>query len=267
MVRQEIVNGRMFTLAREADLLAGGFATHKGGLVIEGDEVQKLDDLLEHLAHAVRLQNHVNRHRGIAESLQSLLARLSVGVMLLDGDLRILTMNACAELAIAARDGLQAERGRLRLASRVHHGTLAAGVRRLRLGRGSPGSDLTIGVPRPSGLPVYVLRLFPAGGLGGIPGAHTACAIITVHDPMAASYLPDGDSLLHAFGLSPAEAAVARLAPLSLSKKEIAVRLGLSENTVKTHLAAVRAKVGARNTSELALIVSAAAAGPQSLHD
>jgi DNA-binding CsgD family transcriptional regulator len=56
---------------------------------------------------------------------------------------------------------------------------------------------------------------------------------------------PRAEDLAAAFGLSAAVAPVAALAAAAVSTGHIAERLGLSENTVKTHLKAVYQKAGA----------------------
>jgi DNA-binding NarL/FixJ family response regulator len=110
-----------------------------------------------------------------------------------------------------------------------------------------------------------MLRVFPAIGARQLAGAASACATITIHDPAAPAALPEPAQLRDAFGLSPAEAAVARLVPLAESKRVMADRLGVSENTVKTHLSSVRSKLGAHNLTDLARMVQAAGAVSPSL--
>ena len=124
-----------------------------------------------------------------------------------------------------------------------------------------------VAVPRRSGFAAYLLEVFPAIGAAGLPGTARAGAIVVIRDPVAAPVLADSDALVSAFGLTPAEARVARLAPLAESKRAVAERLGLSENTVKTHLAAIRGKLGVRNMTELAQVIDrlpngAGAGGP-----
>ena len=61
------------------------------------------------------------------------------------------------------------------------------------------------------------------------------------------------------FGVTPAEARVAALVATAAPTREIADRLGLSENTVKTHLKAVFLKTGARNRADLMRLMLGAA--------
>jgi DNA-binding CsgD family transcriptional regulator len=65
------------------------------------------------------------------------------------------------------------------------------------------------------------------------------------------------DALREAFGLTAAEARVAGLVAAGLSTPEIAAALGVSANTVRTHLAACYDKTGLRSQVMLARLVAA----------
>lgn len=85
----------------------------------------------------------------------------------------------------------------------------------------------------------------------------TRLVLITGHDPdarlRAALERADGGDRL-----APRELMVARLAGAGLRNREIAVRMGLSEGTVKVYLHTVFAKVGVTNRTELALLIGGA---------
>jgi DNA-binding CsgD family transcriptional regulator len=166
-----------------------------------------------------------------------------------DTDLRILDTNAEAERIAQADDGIGTRRGRLTIVSGRAQRALD---RRLRTLWQSPaaGDAEALSVARPSGLPDYRLDVVPARGRG--------FATILISDPVSPGRAPDPNRLASRLGLTAAEARVAGLAPLALTKAEIADRLGLSENTVRSHLRSARSKLGARNMVELALIVRTA---------
>ena len=177
------------------------------------------------------------------------LGERAVGVVTVDLDLRIRSCNARAEQILAAEDGIGRRRGVLVVAS-------PGAQRRLRgeahlLGQARPNRDSApIRVPRPSGRPDYSVEVLPARRAG-------VAATLLITDP-AERALPDAERLIQRFGFTNGEARAARLATLALSKAQIADRLGLSENTVKSQLAAARNKIGARNALELVTIIQRA---------
>jgi DNA-binding CsgD family transcriptional regulator/PAS domain-containing protein len=254
MLTQDISTHHLFVAVRDAELVSGGFAAHRGGRELGASSVRELDRVLPHIARALRLRGQVARCQTLQASLLCALECLSEGVVIVDPGLRVLYANTAAEDIFAARDGLRQDRGCLRT-TRDPQVRLTERVRACQ----SPGSaDATggpIAVPRRSGLAAYLLEVFPAIGAAGLPGSTAAGAILVIRDPVAAPVLADPDALVSAFGLTPAEARVARLAPLAESKRAVAERLGLSENTVKTHLAAIRGKLGVRNMTEVAQVI------------
>ena len=63
------------------------------------------------------------------------------------------------------------------------------------------------------------------------------------------------------FGLTPAEARVAAAAAEGRARAETAARLGISLNSLKTHLRRVHAKLGIRRSGELVRLIAGAARG------
>jgi DNA-binding CsgD family transcriptional regulator len=105
-------------------------------------------------------------------------------------------------------------------------------------------------------------RIYPAIGFATIRGAGAARVAVLIDDPADPDQAPDPVLLSSLFGLSEAEIAVARLVPVLPSRSAIAEAIGLSENTVKTHLSSIRDKVGARSTADLTrILVRASSAG------
>ena len=118
-------------------------------------------------------------------------------------------------------------------------------------GQARPNTDSApIRVARPSGRPDYSVEVLPARRAGAV-------ATLLITDP-AERALPDAKRLIQRFGFTNGEARAARLATLALSKAQIADRLGLSENTVKSQLGAARNKIGARNAIELVTVIQRA---------
>ena len=62
--------------------------------------------------------------------------------------------------------------------------------------------------------------------------------------------------------LSPRERRVLQQLSLGLTTRELATRLFVSENTIKTHLKNIYGKIGARNRAEAVLRAQALGLGP-----
>lgn len=75
-------------------------------------------------------------------------------------------------------------------------------------------------------------------------------ALVLLHDPEATPR-PAADLLRHAFGLTAAEAEVAQALVAGATPREVAEERGVSPNTVRTLLARVLDKTGARRQADL----------------
>src|SRR5262249_21356635 len=86
-------------------------------------------------------------------------------------------------------------------------------------------------------------------------GWPSRAALVILCDLNAPASLPLG-SIAEAYGLTEAEARVAEAASGGSTIGEIGRRLGLSPNTVKTHLRRIYEKTGTRRQAELARVMA-----------
>ncbi len=110
-------------------------------------------------------------------------------------------------------------------------------------------------VPRPSGRHAYMLNfstLPPVNEFGC--GVDSACAIVFITDSAEPIKL-NADLFRKTYGLTPAEIRVTELVAECLTVEEVAERLGLSRDTVKSHLQHVYAKTGTNNRAKLMRLV------------
>ena len=110
----------------------------------------------------------------------------------------------------------------------------------------------------------HIHRALEAGALGYVPKSRKQDVIIKAIRAVAAGerFLePELARRLTArsatTGLSQRELEVVRLVASGLANKEIGSRLLLSENTVKTHLARIMAKLGVHDRTSLAMRATA----------
>jgi DNA-binding CsgD family transcriptional regulator len=210
-----------------------------------GDRARDFAAWIRPMQRALRTQSVLGRSAAHQRAYSDALSTIGVGAIAVDADFTIRQANAEADRILAAADGIECRLGRLSIAAPDCQQRL----RRRILGASMDHDECgPIDVPRRAGLPGYLLDVIPARDI-------RAAAIVLITDPVTANSLPDAECIMQRFGLTAGEARVARLVPLALSKAQIAQQLGLSENTVKSHIAAARGKMGVRNMVELALAI------------
>lgn len=243
---------RLFVPMRDASILSGGFVGKDRNRAFEQVEVERLDRLLPHVGRAMRMRHQIARHKNVEHGLSDLLDRMDKAVFLVDRNLSVLFLNGVAEDLASRGNGISILRNRLSMSKATQ--TLRNAIAEIEAGTPSAGSPPVIPVDGPAGKPRLIARVYPEIGFAAVPRAKRVAAAVIIEMPREAA-APCAKDLMHAFALTPAEAAVARQVPSGASRRGIAEALGLQENTVKTHLASIRAKTGARNMVELAMIL------------
>jgi DNA-binding CsgD family transcriptional regulator/PAS domain-containing protein len=250
---------RLFVPMRDGSVLSGGFVGKGRNRAFDPVEIERLDVLLPHLGRALRLRHQIARHGTVERGLSDLLDRMEKAVFLIDRNLTVLFVNGVAEDLVRRGAGIAILRGRLSLSKATP--ALKKAVSEIETGMPTAGRPPVIPIDGSPEMPSLVAGVYPGTGFAAVRGARRVAASIIVEMPRQADP-PDAAEVMRAFGLTPAEAAVAREIPVAASRRGIAEALGLQENTVKTHLASIRAKTGAGNMVELAMILERAA-GPR----
>ena len=196
-----------------------------------------------HLLGAMRL-----RYRfAIARTGALLLDYIDQPVLVLSEDGAVVHANREGKRLLAARDGLTLDQGRLRGATTTDSRAIAFMVSEC--GRAARGASLAPAgltrLPRPSGSEHLVVRALPlAGGVTPTFGVGKAATVaLIIHDPSHRS-ASTRELVGSGLGLSRAEAAVAFEIWEGRSVAEAAEALGLSPNTVKTHLKMIYERTG-----------------------
>jgi DNA-binding CsgD family transcriptional regulator len=103
----------------------------------------------------------------------------------------------------------------------------------------------------------------PTGVTGIFPGSREARVVVLIEEPTHAVARPSA-AFAKKYKLSPAEAGLAARLVSGMSLKQAAAAIGVSENTVRSHLKRVFVKTGVRRQAELVrrvLTYEAGAAG------
>lgn len=244
----------------EAGVAALGLHRPEGVEPFEGEHARLVEVLLPHLRRAMQLRHRFQGVSSTASPSLAALDALTVGILILDGDLRVHLANAAAEamdhqgffrmrrlpeagerriihMEVLHRDD-QAALGRLVMDTAA--GRSAGGIAPLR------GADRTIIAtilvsPLPS-------RLTGTPGTAGRVGGR---ALAIVRELPVSPRAPSGELLRSLFGLTAAEAEVACALVGGATKASVAARRRSSLSTVRTQVRAILEKTGAVNLRDL----------------
>jgi DNA-binding CsgD family transcriptional regulator len=198
------------------------------------------------LQQAIRLPRDFAEVDALARLSRCVLDRVPVGVLLLDGVGCPAVMNCAAEEILALRDGLSVTASGLQTWSPKENKALSRLV--LQAAREERYEGGLLAVSRPSLKRPFLLEVEPyATRRSDAGGGHVSVAVF-VSDPeafMAPSHLGC------AFGLTPAEEALAVRLGQGETLEIAADGLGISLNTARTHLKHIFAKTGVGRQSEL----------------
>ncbi len=213
-------------------------------------EAARFAELVGHVGRAMRTHRAVGQLAARAGGFAAALDRLATALVLLDGQLRIDHANAAAERIIEAGDGVRRFRGALRFENAAAQRQLEQAAHRLS-GRSPGHADAAIRVPRRSRAAAFRVQVLPAPSDSTTALAPRSQIMVFIHDPEAALAAITPGRVAEHHGLTAAEARVAALAGRALGITEIAARLGVSTNTVKSHLKTVYGKLDVRTQAEL----------------
>lgn len=227
------------------------------------EEVAFTRRLMPHLQRAVAIHRRLHTADLRRAATEDALDALAFGVCMLDETGRILFANRTARSLLTTGDGLVMTReerlSASRPAERVRLERLAAGACATGSGRGvSAGGGMQ--VTRPSGLRPFAVMVAPLR-IREFP--------LYPRVPVAVAFISDTEReitvealLREIYGLTPAEAIVAKLLVEGLKVAEVVDRLAVSTATVRTHVRRVLEKTGSRGQADL---IRTLLAGPASL--
>lgn len=219
-----------------------------------GDEDRaRLRLVLPHLSRSLGVMQRLRLAELTMAATLEALDRLPSGVLLMDGSGAAAFANRSAQRMLDDGDGLRLRKltntsglGNLvaenTAASKAISDAISATLNRDPYT--TPHFSKCITVPRTSGLASYTLQLSALGDHNEFGGGSGGFATIVFIADGAQEINIDPEILQSAYGLSPAEARVAVALLDCSSAKEVADRLGVSHNTVRTQINQVYAKLG-----------------------
>ncbi len=221
------------------------------------DEIRIFKLLTPHLANAWRTWRSIGQLAVAKEAFNTLQEAVQWGVVGLDWQGRVSTMNKRVRAIVARADGVKVERGHLRLQRAAEDRTLKLIIAHtLRAARGEslyPGGALA--APRCNGHMPYAVRVTPTrSGSEFVPGA-APVVLVLIADPDVRG-VPRREELMTVFRLSERESELVRHLTAGLPLEEAAARMAIARNTARVHLASVFGKTGARTQADLLGLLS-----------
>jgi len=253
---QDVAHNAMIALAVKEDFRAAFNLCRSARQGPFGpQERHLLEGLMPHLRRSITLGFRLDAYRALQRAEYHVLDHLTVGVVLLDRRAQVVYANAAARRLDSAsgafclrhaRIEANAPRQAQQLGKLIHaalHGMVGGAMSLPR-----PGDD------RPLTVLVSSVRGRDIERFTNI-GLPDAAALLFFIDP-ADNARPPVAWLMNAYDLTAAEAKVALVTSSGMSVPQTADHLGLSTNTIKTHLRRVFAKTGASRQADLARLMA-----------
>jgi DNA-binding CsgD family transcriptional regulator/PAS domain-containing protein len=231
-----------------------GVTTRAERDAITSQEERFLALLSPHLRRAALIGDLLDNTRVTAHLFRDALQNLAVSVVLTDAAGSIFFANASAE-RMFAEGGPILRNGRTLQAQNPAIGDAllqAIAIATSDVSLGAKGIGLPVSA---TGKPPAVAYVLPLTSGTARATFSPACAAVFVSTTTSASPLPEA-VLTTLFDLTPAEARVLMTVGAGNSPSQSAASLGVSENTLKTHLNRIYAKTGKSRQADLVKLVS-----------
>ncbi|TPK96255.1 MULTISPECIES: LuxR C-terminal-related transcriptional regulator [unclassified Mesorhizobium] len=232
-----------------------GCTTRANRGIITVEEQRFLALLSPHLRRASLIGDLLDQTRITANFYREALDHLAVPIVFAGADGAILHANGAADRMFSGQGPILSRKGLLQPQNPVVARALAealASAAGTDASLGSRGIGLPVSAPGQPPAVAYVLPLTEGTARAAF---RPACAAVFVSTTTSSSPLPEA-VLTTLFDLTPAEARVLLRIGSGLPASRSASSLGISENTLKTHLNRIFAKTGTRRQADLVKLIS-----------
>ena len=221
------------------------------------NDLRQMEQLSPHICRALLISDALDLQSIMATRLAETVDHLSTGILLTEESGRIAYMNGSAEAILKDGNALKSRDGHLVAVRPQVRDALSRALQESTAGR-APATSGQHAIPLPdeegSGLIANVLPLQWRDGrnpLAALPGA----AAVIIQDP-AEGAPPPVEAIGLLYGLTAAERNVLEHVAASHTPQETADRLGVSVNTIKTHLQKIFAKTSTARQADLVRLVA-----------
>lgn len=221
------------------------------------DEHKHLVELLvPHIQRAIRLREQHTHGSYIQDFFEEAMARMSIACLLLDGYGRVVSANESARELTNRSEYLFLQNGKLRCADTIDSRPLTEAIElALAAHRNNCRAQRGVGVclEASPGNPVLDFVVKPLVSDRVLDSWEKPAAVVYVNSSQQAGIDLDPIMLRSMYGFTKCESRLAALLARGLSIAEAAECLGVSVNTIKTHLRGIYERMG---TSKQALVVA-----------
>lgn len=237
-----------------------GFVRHQHQDELDTDTLRRIGIAGNHLQRAMDLQQRMDRLEEIVVQSSNILDLIEFGLVLFGVDRSPLYINAAAQKIFDAGDGLRLQKHGMVIGDRLASDQFA----RLRDSIYEPGPHLPkqaggiVAVPRQSRSRPYSLMMVPLRSRR--PGFEGTTAALFLFDPNVRKTTVI-DLFVSSYTLTRSEAELAHCLALGECLDAIAIKRGVSRNTVKSQLHSIFAKTETSRQSELVSLLLRSVAG------
>jgi DNA-binding CsgD family transcriptional regulator len=211
----------------------------------------ELDDLAGSRPATDVLSSSKRMRDSFALAQLEVLDRINLAASILDREERIVGLNRHCERVLGA--GLTRQRDRFVATDRQSNERLRRAVRAVFTYQSGPEAEAGRGFIAREPDPPILFRALPLG-LAAIDGV--ACYALLMFSSVQLQSAPDAGLLCQAFGLTPAQARLARHLATGASLDAAAARLGVRKETVRNHLKQIFLRTGTCRQGELVALLS-----------
>jgi len=254
---QDLFHSMLFVLMRhgESHIVCVAFRSEADGR-FEDDITRKFARESAHLSRALKIHGILTRTTTERDAALAALDQIPVGVVIVDDAGTVLDSNHVANEILSANDGLILDRsglkGHTREATLSLQDLIETAINPDR--QFNKEATDTVLLDRPSGRPSLAVTIGRLPMVNRFLGTDRRAAAIYLTDPQNPFEL-DSSKLRRLYKLTPAEARLAAHLAQGSRLEDAAVDLGVSLNTVRTHLKRIFSKTGTDRQAELVRLI------------
>lgn len=213
-----------------------------------------LEMIAPHLQRAIRLRERHDQGNHMRFFFEEAMAKLAIGCLMLDSRGKVVSINAWARRLIEQNDALAVRNGRLRAVESVDGRALnkaidAALAARVHGGASVRGTALRL--ESAPGMTVLDLVVKPLARDSLLESASAPAVVVYLNDCRRPGIELDPAALAAMYGLTQCESQIGALLARGTCLSDVASRLHVSINTVKTHLRGIYEKLGTNKQAQV----------------